>query len=59
MDFNDMLRWSKEFALVWFFLVFVGILFYAFWPGNKDRFDKAGRMAMEDDTAEERGERSS
>lgn len=44
-----MILYSKQFALVWFFLFFIGILVWVFWPSNKKRFEKAGRMMLDDD----------
>ncbi|MBF0625216.1 MAG: cbb3-type cytochrome c oxidase subunit 3 [Magnetococcales bacterium] len=49
MEFETINRLAKEFALVWFFLLFVGIVLWAFWPGNRKRFEQAGRMALDDD----------
>ncbi|MBF0186838.1 MAG: cbb3-type cytochrome c oxidase subunit 3 [Magnetococcales bacterium] len=49
MDFDTLMLLSKEFALILFFLVFVGIVAYVYLPGNKNRFEKAGRMALDDD----------
>ena len=34
-------------ALLLFIAVFVGVLIYAFWPGNKKRFEKAARLPLE------------
>lgn len=49
MDFNRLLVWSKEFALVWFFLAFLGILFWVLRPANRDRFEQSGRIPLDDD----------
>lgn len=49
MVFNDLLVRSKEIALVLFFVVFVGIVLWAFWPGNRDRFEKEGKKILEDE----------
>lgn len=48
MDFNALVSWSQQFALVWFFLLFVGIVVWAFWPGNKQRFEKEGQKILEE-----------
>jgi cytochrome c oxidase cbb3-type subunit 4 len=36
-------------ALLLFFVLFVGVLIYAFWPGNKKRFERAARLPLEQD----------
>jgi cbb3-type cytochrome oxidase subunit 3 len=48
MNADEMLLLSREFSLVLFFLLFVGILFWAFWPKNKERFDREARRILED-----------
>ncbi|MBF0175008.1 MAG: CcoQ/FixQ family Cbb3-type cytochrome c oxidase assembly chaperone [Magnetococcales bacterium] len=40
--------WSKEFALILFFLLFVGIVVWAFWPGNRVRFQQEGEKILEE-----------
>ncbi|MBF0370784.1 MAG: cbb3-type cytochrome c oxidase subunit 3 [Magnetococcales bacterium] len=49
MEFDEIFLLSKEIALVWFFLLFVAIVFWAFRPANKKRFEKMSRMALDDD----------
>ncbi|MBF0179937.1 MAG: cbb3-type cytochrome c oxidase subunit 3 [Magnetococcales bacterium] len=49
MGFNELVNFSKQFGLVWFFLLFVAILVWAFWPGNKKRFEDEGRRILEDE----------
>ena len=49
MDFDSLLRLSKEFSLIWFFLVFVGIVIWAYWPANKKEFDDTAKRMLEDD----------
>ena len=49
MDFDSMLRLSKEFSLVWFFLIFVGVVAWAYWPGHKKRFEDEGNRLLDDD----------
>ncbi|MBF0622217.1 MAG: cbb3-type cytochrome c oxidase subunit 3 [Magnetococcales bacterium] len=53
MTFNDVLLFSKEFSLIWFFLFFIGIVIWAYWPGNKDRYEEAGKMIMDDGELDE------
>ncbi len=39
---------SGTVGLVIFVLLFVGVLTYALWPKNKDRFARAARLPLED-----------
>ncbi|MBF0212151.1 MAG: cbb3-type cytochrome c oxidase subunit 3 [Magnetococcales bacterium] len=48
MDFDTLVSYSRQFGLVWFFLLFVGIVAWAYWPGNKKRFEKEGQKILED-----------
>jgi cytochrome c oxidase cbb3-type subunit IV len=36
-------------ALLLFVALFIGVLIYAFWPGNKKRFEEAARLPLEKD----------
>ncbi|MBF0427999.1 MAG: cbb3-type cytochrome c oxidase subunit 3 [Magnetococcales bacterium] len=49
MEFNALVQFTQQFALVWFFLLFCGILLWAFWPGNKKRFEREGQKILEED----------
>jgi cbb3-type cytochrome oxidase subunit 3 len=49
MDFDTMLAFSKQFSLIWFFLIFVAIVLWAYWPSHKKGFEEDGQKFMEDD----------
>jgi len=36
-------------VLVIFVLIFVAIVIYAYWPGNKKSFDEAAQLPLDDD----------
>ena len=36
-------------GLIFFMVLFLGILVYVFWPGNKRKFEKAARAPLEED----------
>jgi cytochrome c oxidase cbb3-type subunit 4 len=36
-------------VLVVFVLIFVAIVIYAYWPGNKKSFDEAAQLPLDDD----------
>ncbi|WP_130472973.1 cbb3-type cytochrome oxidase subunit 3 [Candidatus Magnetaquicoccus inordinatus] len=48
MSFDEWLSLSRQFALVLFFLLFVGIIFWAYRPKNKEHFEKEGRAIVDD-----------
>jgi cytochrome c oxidase cbb3-type subunit 4 len=40
---------AQTWGLVYFVLVFLCVLAYAFWPTNQRRFDEAARMPLRED----------
>ena len=38
--------------VVWLMLIFLGIVGYALWPSNKDKFEHASRLPLEEDDGE-------
>jgi len=40
---------SQTVALVLFIALFVGVVVYVFWPGNKKKFDDAAKLPLEDE----------
>ena len=42
-------RFAQSAGTLYFFLLFLAILSYAFWPANKERFDEAARMPLRED----------
>ncbi|MBF0193219.1 MAG: cbb3-type cytochrome c oxidase subunit 3 [Magnetococcales bacterium] len=53
MDFDTMISFSKQFSLIWFFLIFVGIVLWAYWPSHKKGFEEEGQRLLEDDPIHE------
>jgi len=49
MSYENVASISQVVALLFFIALFVAVLVYAFWPGNKKRFDEAARLPLEDD----------
>jgi len=49
MSYEDVASISQVVALLFFIALFIAVLVYAFWPGNKKRFDEAARLPLEDD----------
>lgn len=49
MEFQPFYVWTKTFALVWFFGLFVAIVVWIYWPGKKKKYDEAANRILEDD----------
>ena len=42
-------RFAQSAGTLYFFLLFLAVLGYAFWPANKERFDEAARTPLRED----------
>ncbi|CAK0762400.1 cytochrome c oxidase cbb3-type subunit IV [uncultured Gammaproteobacteria bacterium] len=42
-----------SFWTVWMVAIFLGIVAYAMWPGNRAEFEKAGQIPLMDDDGRE------
>lgn len=40
---------AQSAGILYFMAIFIGMAAYAFWPANKDKFDAAARMPLQDD----------
>jgi len=49
MDYNTLVMITQIAGLILFIGLFVGVLIYALWPGNKKRFERASRVPLEQD----------
>jgi cytochrome c oxidase cbb3-type subunit 4 len=49
MSYESVASISQVVALLFFIALFIGVLVYAFWPGNKKRFDEAAKLPLESD----------
>jgi cytochrome c oxidase cbb3-type subunit 4 len=47
---------SQTIGLILFVGLFVGILAYVFWPGNKAKFDEAAELPLDDDNDKPEGD---
>jgi cytochrome c oxidase cbb3-type subunit 4 len=54
MSYQLVAEISQTTSLLMFIALFVGVLAYAFWPGNRDRFEKAQRNALDLETGKRR-----
>ena len=47
---HDTLVWfSKSFGLFYLVALSIGVLVYAYWPANKEKFDKAAAAILDDE----------
>ena len=49
MSYEQVASITQVAALLLFVAIFIGVLIYAFWPGNKKRFEDAARLPLEKD----------
>ena len=49
MTYEQVASITQVAALLLFIALFIGVLVYAFWPGNKKRFEAAARLPLEKD----------
>ena len=49
MDFNAITQFLREFWVVWLMLLLGAIVFWAYRPKNKKRFEDDARIPLKDD----------
>lgn len=47
MTYDTVATFSQVTSLLLFFALFIGVAAYAFWPGNRRRFEIAQREALD------------
>ncbi|MEJ2518146.1 MAG: cbb3-type cytochrome c oxidase subunit 3 [Methyloceanibacter sp.] len=58
MEYEQVASISQVAALIFFIVLFAGVVLYAFWPGNKKSFDEAAKLPLEDDPESDNGKDS-
>jgi len=48
-DHGSIVAFSKSFGLFYLIALSVGVLIYAYWPSNKQRFEDAARNIIHDE----------
>jgi|TARA_R100000455_G_C6175701_1_gene55433 cytochrome c oxidase cbb3-type subunit 4 len=48
--YDSLASFAQTWGLLFFFAVFIGVLVYALWPKNREKFDAAARMPLNDDS---------
>jgi cytochrome c oxidase cbb3-type subunit 4 len=46
MDYDTVATFSQVTSLLMFIALFIAVLAYTFWPGNKERFDDVQKRAL-------------
>lgn len=54
MTYEQVASITQVAALLLFVALFMGVLIYAFWPGNKKRFEEASRLPLQKDSDRDR-----
>jgi cytochrome c oxidase cbb3-type subunit IV len=49
MEYQEVSYFAQTYGLVYLFSLFVIVLAYALWPKNKDKFDHAASIPLEED----------
>ncbi|MFA5898534.1 MAG: cbb3-type cytochrome c oxidase subunit 3 [Hyphomicrobium sp.] len=52
MTYHSATALSQIVALILFISLFVAIIVYVFWPGNKKKFDEAAQVPLDDNNDE-------
>ncbi|MCV6547139.1 MAG: cbb3-type cytochrome c oxidase subunit 3 [Cohaesibacter sp.] len=47
--YETLANFAQTWGLLYFVLIFAGVLVYALWPSNKDKFDEASHMPLRED----------
>jgi cytochrome c oxidase cbb3-type subunit IV len=55
MTYEQVASITQVAALIFFIVLFAGVVVYAFWPGNKKRFERAARLPLEKDPNSDQG----
>ena len=58
MSYDTIAAITQIGALLFFVALFVGAVIYAFWPGNKKRFEQASKIPLEKDPDQDRDQRN-
>jgi cytochrome c oxidase cbb3-type subunit 4 len=56
MTYEIIRSWAGMAGLILFIVMFVLVLVYVFWPGNKADFERARRLPLENDPNEPRSD---
>ena len=49
MTYQDVAQFAESWGLAFLMLLFATAVIYALWPANKEKFDQAAHMPLNDD----------
>ena len=49
MDYQTAIGIAQTWGLVFLVVLFLGVVAYTFWSGNRKKFERAARMPLDDD----------
>jgi cytochrome c oxidase cbb3-type subunit IV len=49
MDYEQVAHFAATYGLIYLVVLFAVALAYAFWPSNKEKFENAARLPLEED----------
>lgn len=52
MTYESVSTFSQIAAMIIFIALFLGVILYVFWPGNKKMFDETANLPLEDEDNE-------
>ena len=47
--YASLASFAQTWGLIYFFVIFMGVLVYALWPSNRRSFDEASRVPLRED----------
>ena len=47
--YTSLAQFAQTWGLIYFFVIFLGVLVYALWPSNRRSFDEASRVPLRED----------
>lgn len=53
MTYESASSFAQIWGMIFFIALFVGVLAYALWPANRNKFDRAARAPLDEDTIED------
>ena len=49
MQYEQVAHFASTYGLIYLIILFAGVLVYAFWPKNREKFEEAARRPLEED----------
>jgi cytochrome c oxidase cbb3-type subunit 4 len=49
LTYDEVASFAQTWGMVYMVILFVGLMAYALWPRNKEKFDHAARMPLDEE----------